>query len=160
MRLIGDCTQRGDASRVYLDLWCRAFDEGLVVVRDDEEMAYTCGYDGPRAIRTWREHIETLVGLGFILKKELGNRDVGHVLLVDPVIAVARLRHLKLVGDKWWNMYLTRMNEIGASTPHAEDFIRPKINSVGAMLNRIAPLAVGRPRGANALPRKGARLLE
>lgn len=155
MRLIGDLTPKGDASRVYLDLWCRAFDEGLIVVRDDEEMAFTCGYDGPRALRTWREHIDTLVKLGFILKKELGNRDIGHVLIIDPTISVARLKANGQVPEKWWNMYLTRMNEIGANAPLPAEYDRSnKENAMVAILNTLAPLPQLRgrkPRGQRLL---------
>ncbi len=66
MRIINELTPKGDASRVYLELWARSFDEGLVTVHDEHEMAFGAGYDGPRAVRTWREHIEALVSLGFI----------------------------------------------------------------------------------------------
>src|SRR4051794_15419591 len=52
LRLITDLTPKGDASRVYNDLWFRAYDEGLVIVRDESEMAFAAGYDGPRAERT------------------------------------------------------------------------------------------------------------
>src|SRR5436305_424053 len=44
MRLIADLTPKGDASNVYLDLWFRSFDECLVIVRDEEEMAFVAGY--------------------------------------------------------------------------------------------------------------------
>jgi len=117
MRLIADLTPKGDASRVYLDLWFRAFDEGLVTVHDEIEMAYACGYDGPRAARTWREHIQTLADLGFIRVKQLGNREVGHVLLLDPLTAAARLHTKGHVSEAWWNSFVTRADEIGAEIP-------------------------------------------
>src|SRR5438067_8618891 len=50
-----------DASRVYVDLWGRVYDEGLVDVLDEEEFAASCGYATPtRNVRTWRERIEAL----------------------------------------------------------------------------------------------------
>jgi hypothetical protein len=116
-RLIGEQTPRGDASRVYMDLWFRAFDEGTVAVHDENEMAFTAGYDGPRAVRTWREHIETLRDLGFIATKEQGNRDVGLILLLDPNRVAAGLHHLGQVSATWWNAFVARITEIGADDP-------------------------------------------
>ena len=117
MRLIGDLTPKGDPSRVYLDLWFRAFDEGLVTIRDEEEMAFAAGYDGPRATRTWRDHISTLVKLGFLETKELGNRDIGHVLLLNPNLVAAKLRDQGRVSEQWWNAFITRSNEVGSNVP-------------------------------------------
>ena len=61
---------QGNPANVYCDLWCRVFDEGLVRVTDDQELAYASRYSGTRAVRTWREHIQRLVDLGFILTQE------------------------------------------------------------------------------------------
>ena len=83
-------------------------------------MAFTAGYDGPRATRTWREHIDTLVELGFIWVEELGNREVGHILIVDPHKIVATLHTRGQVRKEWWNTYITRMHEIGAKVPMSD----------------------------------------
>lgn len=121
MRLLGDLTVKGDPSRVYMDLWFRAFDEGLVIVHDEDEMAFTCGYDGPRATRTWREHINAIAKLGFIRTKEMGNRDVGHVLLLDPHPVVAALRGRGKIRDEWWSAFVLRVHEIGGDVPNVTD---------------------------------------
>ena len=117
MRLIGDLTPKGDAGRVYADLWFRAFDEGLVTVRDENEMAFAAGYSGPRAARTWRAHIDALVDLGFLRTKQLGNRDIGHILLLDPHAVAAKLNAAGRVSPEWWNAFITRTTEIGAEIP-------------------------------------------
>ena len=46
--LIRLLTKDLDASRPYLDLWARVFDEGVVEVLDEEELAASCGYPTPR----------------------------------------------------------------------------------------------------------------
>src|SRR5438874_1906705 len=56
--LIRVLTKDLDASRAYLDLWGRVFDEMLVEVNDEEELAASCGYPTPtRNVRTWRERV-------------------------------------------------------------------------------------------------------
>jgi len=58
---------KGDASRVYHELWCHAYDEGFVTLSDEGEHAYAAGYVTPgRGIRSWRERLEVLRDLGFI----------------------------------------------------------------------------------------------
>jgi hypothetical protein len=47
-----------DEARRRLDLWCRAFDDYVVEVRDEYEAAFSSGYEGQRAIRTWRERLD------------------------------------------------------------------------------------------------------
>src|SRR5258708_4219270 len=62
-----DHLQKGkDASRVYFDLWCRAFDDYLVEVPDEESLAYSAGYTSGRNVRTWRERIHVLEKYGFV----------------------------------------------------------------------------------------------
>ena len=61
-----DEIDRKNAGRVYFDLWCRSFDDYLIEIRDEYEAAYSSGYDGQRAVRTWRERMGVLDGAGFI----------------------------------------------------------------------------------------------
>lgn len=112
--LMAQLSPRGDPGRVYFDLWCRAFDEGMVTISDDEGCAYSSGYSGPRAVRTWREHIETLAQLGFVLVKQQGNREIAHVLLLHPLSVCSKLRAEGKINDAWWNAFVARCSEIGA----------------------------------------------
>lgn len=114
MRLQCHLESHGDPSKVYLDLWLRAFDEGMVTVRDEEEMAYGSGYSGTRAVRTWREHINSLVHLGFIRIQAMGNREIAQILLLDPIKVATRLRADQQVPDEWWIAFVSRANEVGA----------------------------------------------
>lgn len=107
----------GDASRVYHELWCRAFDEGFVDIIDEEEHAFASGYVSKgRSVRSWRERMDVLVDLGFIKVKPKGSRKHGYVLLVHPDIAVEALRKAGQQGilDSWYHAYSKRMIEIGA----------------------------------------------
>lgn len=111
--------KRGSPGYVYLELWCRAFDEGLVSIKDEHEHAYAAGYTGTRALRTWRGHVLVLQELGFIAVKADGNREVGHVLLVNPVLVCCELRRNGRVPDEWWTAFVQRANEIGVALPEA-----------------------------------------
>jgi hypothetical protein len=107
----------GDATRVYLDLWARSYDEGLVDVVDETEMALSCGYaPGKRAVRSWRERMDQLEELGFILVKPKPSRRHGHVLILHPHDVVERLRRElhPAIPAHWWELYDTRLREIGA----------------------------------------------
>jgi hypothetical protein len=106
-----------DPTRVYIDLWCRSYDEGIIERIDEAEAAYSSGYLGTRAVRTWTEHMYELQRLGFIKIAPDGNCQIGHVLLINPLVAIDELRKRKKVSDEWWNAYASRANAIGAALP-------------------------------------------
>lgn len=72
------------AGRVYLDLWCRAFDDYFIDVRDEFEFAYSAGYSGQRAVRTWRERIRVLRDHGFVRYTKTPDGRIRHLVLLDP----------------------------------------------------------------------------
>ncbi len=75
-----------DPSRVYYDLWCRVWgDEGIVTDIDEDDFAYSSGYTGTRAKRTWTKHIWQLEKLKFIKVAPDGNRAIGTILMLDPL---------------------------------------------------------------------------
>jgi hypothetical protein len=111
------CGGAGDASRVYLDLWFRSYDEGFINVIDDEELAYSSGYKGTRAARSWRERILKLQELGFIEVKPRGNTEVGYVLILNPLHVCARLNAVGKTEPEWWTAFVGRANEVGAVIP-------------------------------------------
>ena len=112
-----------DPTRVYLDLWCRSWDEGIIEGIDPDAAAFSSGYKGTRATRTWSEHMNELMKLGFIKIAPHGNSAIGHVLLVNPLDVVEELRGRKgiHISEEWWNAYLTRADAIGAVLPSDEE---------------------------------------
>jgi hypothetical protein len=109
----------GNASNVYLELWAQAPDEMIVTIRDESACAYAAGYSGTRAERTWRERLLTLSELGFIRIKPHGLRDIGHILLLNPLLVCAQLRRSrsKDVPEAWWTAFVQRASEVGAKIP-------------------------------------------
>jgi hypothetical protein len=120
-----------DPTSVYVDLWCRVWDEGLVESVDENDCAFSSGYVGSRAKRTWTDHMWQLQGLGFIRIAPDGNSQIGHVLMLDPIKVCHDLHERGKVSDEWWAAFVRRAGEIGAAlpsdsgTPPAEMVVTP-----------------------------------
>jgi len=84
------------------ELLARHIDGGVIEMGHEGDHAFAAGYDGPRAIRTWRERMRVLEKLGFIRTRGAGNQDFKYVLLVHPTTALQRLRDAVKVPDHWW----------------------------------------------------------
>jgi hypothetical protein len=118
LHLIKKLSKKGNPADVYIQLWARNYDEGIVEITDEHAFAFEAGYDSTRALRTWREHIFKLEQLGFIKVKPAGLRDIAYILLLNPLEVCARLRKQgRSVPDEWWNAFLKRANDIGAALP-------------------------------------------
>lgn len=103
---------------VYFDFWMRAFDEGTVKVTHEAELAYSSGYRGKRAVRTWREHVLKLQELGFIRVKPNGINEIGHVLIINPLLVCSNLKSQgNSLPHEWWSAFVQRASEIGAQIP-------------------------------------------
>lgn len=107
----------GDPSSVYVELWARVYDEGYVQIKNEIDLVYAAGYDGPRGTRTWRERMMMLEDYGFLKIKPNGAQKFGHVLLVNPLLVAARLKKEGRVPQAWWAAFVSRADEIGAELP-------------------------------------------
>lgn len=104
---------KDDPTSVYVDLWCRGWEEGIVENVDEDDCAFSSGYTGTRARRTWTGHIWELQRLGFIKVAREGNREIAHILLLDP-IEICVDRHKKGKADPdWWAAFSRRAHVIG-----------------------------------------------
>ncbi len=106
-------------SLVYLDLWSRHVDGGVVVMASAEEHAFAAGYRSSRGVRTWQERMRKLEELGFIKTHQIGNKQYKYTLLIHPTTAVQGLRDRGMVSDLWWNTYRDRQRE--AKEPSYEE---------------------------------------
>jgi len=105
-----------DASRVYIDLWCRQMDDSFVEVTDEETFAYSSGYSTTgRNVRSWRERMDILQNLGFVSIKPNGSRKYGYILLSHPHKVIKRLREQGQIPENWWGAFTKRATEVGAS---------------------------------------------
>ncbi|MDX2506095.1 MAG: hypothetical protein QNL62_16680 [Gammaproteobacteria bacterium] len=71
-------------ARVYLSLWCRVFDEALIEIKDYKDLAYEAGFNGQRAVTMWKQRMNLLVKLNFILAEEGTGGEFDYVLLLNP----------------------------------------------------------------------------
>lgn len=120
MTLIEELVERKkghDVSRVYFELWCRAFDEGFLDGPDEESCAFAAGFTTERSVRSWKERIDTLVELGFVRVAPRGTRPQGYILILDPHKVVKNLHEAKRVRPEWWGAYIKRCSEIGYTLP-------------------------------------------
>ncbi len=118
LALLDDKELRGDQdlSRVYIDLWTRTYDEGLVQVTSDKEHALACGF--PNRVRSWRDRLRKLDELGFVKVFAVGASDFAYVGMVHPYIAVQRLHRAgRLKNERLWNLFIKSVADAGASKP-------------------------------------------
>ena len=57
--------------------------------------------------------------LGFILIAGDGNRDIGHILLLNPLAVAAPCHEEGKTPARWWSAFTRRADEIGAKIPAA-----------------------------------------
>jgi hypothetical protein len=79
-------------------------------------------------VRTWTEHIHQLEALGFIKVAPDGNSQIGHILLLNPLLVIDELRkgtrklpNKKKISEEWWNAYVARASAISAVLPSDDE---------------------------------------
>jgi hypothetical protein len=117
LSIIDDLSKGAPASSTYLELWCRAFPEMYVSLAKPDEHAFFSGFTGQRARRTWMDRIRKLRDLGFIYVAEGSAGELSHSVIVNPHIALKRLKDRKQPGlsTAKYNALIERANDIGAS---------------------------------------------
>jgi hypothetical protein len=128
-------------SSVYLDIWCRTFDECFLQITKADEMATYSGFTGQRAVRTWRERIAKLEELGFIDIKYGLTKEVQFVLLPNPYHVIARAYANGKLPVEMWNALMVRSAEIGADD--LDD-----IDETGEYVDGVRPEPKKRPKSS------------
>ncbi len=101
--------------RTYLDLWCRMrTEESFVTLNRPEEMAFHAGFEGQRALRTWKDRIQRLSDLGFIGLKPGPLGALSYVLIYNPYHVIKRAYLAGKVQETKWQALVIRANEVGA----------------------------------------------
>lgn len=100
--------------QVYLDLWCRTFDEGFLQLNRPEEMAFHSGFSGQRAVRTWKDRMKRLADLNFIgvVPGPLG--EMSFAILYNPFHVLKRAHIAGELPENYWQSLVIRANEVGA----------------------------------------------
>lgn len=116
-RLAKELSDKGeDPSRVYQDLWYRAFGETLVEIRDEREAAYaSCLKGNERGVRSWRQRMVRLRSLGFIKTAKRFDQEFYYIFLRHPDAVVQDLEDAGRLPDAWRQEYLKKLTEVRAN---------------------------------------------
>lgn len=113
MNIIDALTLSKPSGRVYFVLWCRAFDEALLVIDNPTTLAFEAGFTGERALSTWKDRMRSLVDLGFIEAKDGPTGAFHYVLLLNPHKVVWLLKDK--IQEGMFRQLQARAIDIGAS---------------------------------------------
>jgi hypothetical protein len=108
----------------YLDLWSRLYDDCFLVLNNHKELAFSSGFTGQRAVRTWAERIWILSEQGFLDVKAGPYGDVSYALLWNPHEVSVNLYKKPGYRDDLYFALINRASEIGAAD--LQDFVRAK----------------------------------
>lgn len=114
-------------SQTYLDLWCRTFDDGFVIVSKPREMAFYSGFSRERAEHTWSTRMRILQELGFIDIQGGPSGPINYVLIFNPYHVIKRHHAEGAVDEMAFNGLLARMVEIGAFDMEDDSDEEPKV---------------------------------
>lgn len=118
--------------QVYLDLWCRTFDEGFLQLNRPEEMAFHSGFSGQRAVRSWKDRMKRLADIGMIgtVPGPLG--EMSFAILYNPFHVLKRAHIAGKLPANYWQSLVIRANEVGAT-----DF--DDLDDTGTLISVPAP---------------------
>lgn len=114
MQVIDNQTKGTPAGHTLFCLWARSPDHPLVTIENPTTFASEAGFQGERAVHTWRQRMKKLTELYFILPKEGPSGAYHYVLLTNPNVAVERMRYQCMVQDGLYARFTERLLDIGA----------------------------------------------
>ena len=110
-----DAQSKGQpAGHVLLCLWIRAPDHPMLTIDAPGVFATEAGFEGERAVDTWRRRMRSLRDLGFIETKEGSTGDFHYVLLLNPNVGIEKLKRESKAQTSFYGRFWDRLLEIGA----------------------------------------------
>lgn len=116
LSIMDDLSGKGfPVGRTYLELWSRMrIEESFLALNWPEEMAFHAGFEGQRALRTWKDRIQRLAKLGFIGVKPGPLGDLSYAVIYNPYHVIKRAYLAGKVHENKWQALVIRANEVGA----------------------------------------------
>lgn len=109
-----DAQSKGQpAGHTLFCLWARSPDHPLVTIENPATFASEAGFDGERAVDTWRRRMKRLHALNLIAPKRGPSGDFHYVLLLNPNVAVEDMHRRGLVQDGLYARFIDRLAEVG-----------------------------------------------
>jgi hypothetical protein len=116
MSIMDDMSNGKPLSLTYLALWCRSWDESIVMIANPKQLAFESGFSGQRAELTWGQRMKLLSQFGFIDHKPGSSGTYSHILIWNPYRVIKQHHEKKTahVQEAKYNALLQRAHEIGA----------------------------------------------
>lgn len=115
MSIMDDLSGKGyPVGQTYLEMWCRLREEQFLTLNRPEEMAFHAGFEGQRALRTWKDRVQRLANLGFIGLKSGPLGDLSYAVFYNPYHVIKRAFLNGQVQERKWQSLIVRANEISA----------------------------------------------
>ncbi|WP_429501149.1 hypothetical protein ACQUFY_28120 (plasmid) [Robbsia andropogonis] len=114
MQAIDDRTKGTPAGHVLFCLWARSPDHPLVTIENPVTFAAEAGFQGERAVDTWRKRMKCLRDLGLIMTKPGDSGEFHYVLLLNPNGAMEWMRTQGWIQDQLYSRFISRIADIGA----------------------------------------------
>ncbi|MGR9499420.1 hypothetical protein ACU8OJ_21930 [Rhizobium leguminosarum] len=115
MGIMDDLSGKGfPVGPTYFEMWCRLREEAFLTLNRPEEMAFHAGFEGQRALRTWKDRVQRLANLGFIGLKAGPLGDLSYAVFYNPYHILKRAFLKGLIQEKKWQALVIRANEVSA----------------------------------------------
>ena len=116
LSIMDDLSGKGfPVGRTYLELWSRIrVEESFLALNRPEEMAFHAGFEGQRALRTWKDRMHRLGELGFIGLKPGPLGDLSYAVIYNPYHIIKRAYLAGQVQENKWQALVIRANEVSA----------------------------------------------
>ena len=116
LSVMDDLSGKGfPVSRTYLELWSRIrIEESFLALNRPEEMAFHAGFEGQRALRTWKDRMQRLADLGFIGVKPGPLGALSYAVIYNPYHIIKRAYLAGQVQENKWQALVIRANEVSA----------------------------------------------
>jgi hypothetical protein len=110
-----DAQSKGNpAGHTLLCLWARSPDTPFVTIENPSTFAAEAGFQGERAVDTWRKRMRRLRELWMIQTKPGPSGEFHYVLLMNPNASVEWMRRQGWVQDGLYARFIDRLMEVGA----------------------------------------------
>ncbi|MEO4043105.1 hypothetical protein AAFN47_16000 [Hoeflea sp. CAU 1731] len=113
LSIMDDMSGKGyPVSRTYLEMWARLREEQFLTLNRPEEMAFHAGFEGQRALRTWKDRVQRLADLGFIELQVGPLGDLSFAVFYNPYYVVKCAYLEGKVQERKWQALVIRANEL------------------------------------------------
>lgn len=147
--ILDGMTKGSPVSSTYLDLWFRVMDEMFIQLPAPQIAAFGAGFEGERAVRSWRDRMKKLHELGFIDTRPGAMGDLHYVIIFNPYHVIRRHYEAKhpAITEARYTALMARAHEIGA-----DDMDDALLNDPVTRLLPIVPPTKAPPALAGSSP--------